>query len=379
MLAGNGPPVGTGSERAGTPARLTGKGAARDQKVVPVLERRREDAQGGGDEEIDLGEYPLEGLLPGTLDPPGRLDGALVEGSPELQSAAHAVADSFGVLRHQRGVGMPGLDDQQEARLEGGVVPARDGQSRQSHPTSPRARSSAAVMAGSASMGNRPTTRSASSWSPTLKPGSSNSIPVTSPATVRAMGPTVSKLGARGQTPSSGIRPQVVFRPAVPQQAAGMRMDHRCRCRKRRRPHRWPRRPLSRSRIPRDAAGVERVDRRPVPLVHAGDTQSQLVQVGPADDPGARLPGAGQAGRVARRRHGPLRHGTATCGRGLPRHVDEVLDGEADAGSRRLVTGDEGRHPLIVSARRARDDSYVVGSWGRHGGARWQLEERCGR
>ena len=97
--------------------------------------------------------------------------------------------------------------------------------SRQSQPTSPKARSSAAVMVGSASMGNRPTTRSATSLPATLNPGSSSSIPVTSPATVRAMGPMVSKLGASGQTPSNGIRPQVVFRPAMPQQAAGIRMD----------------------------------------------------------------------------------------------------------------------------------------------------------
>ena len=80
-------------------------------------------------------------------------------------------------------------------------------------------------MAGSASTGNRPTTRSATSWPATLNPGSSSSIPVTSPATVRAMGPMVSKLGASGQTPSNGIRPQVVFRPVVPQQAAGIRME----------------------------------------------------------------------------------------------------------------------------------------------------------
>ena len=80
-------------------------------------------------------------------------------------------------------------------------------------------------MAGSASMGNRPTTRSAPSSPAMLNPGSSSSIPVTNPATVRAMGPTVSKLGANGQTPSSGMRPHVVFRPVVPQQAAGIRME----------------------------------------------------------------------------------------------------------------------------------------------------------
>ena len=50
-------------------------------------------------------------------------------------------------------------------------------------------------------------------------------MPVTRPATSRAIGPTVSKLGASGHTPASGMRPHVVFRPAVPQHAEGMRTD----------------------------------------------------------------------------------------------------------------------------------------------------------
>ena len=50
-------------------------------------------------------------------------------------------------------------------------------------------------------------------------------MPTTRPATSRAIGPTVSKLGDSGQTPSSGILPQVVLSPAVPQQAAGIRTE----------------------------------------------------------------------------------------------------------------------------------------------------------
>ena len=50
-------------------------------------------------------------------------------------------------------------------------------------------------------------------------------MPTTRPATSRAMGPTVSKLGESGQTSSSGILPHVVFSPAVPQHAAGMRTE----------------------------------------------------------------------------------------------------------------------------------------------------------
>ena len=57
------------------------------------------------------------------------------------------------------------------------------------------------------------------------KPGSSRAIAAASPATSSAIGPTVSRLGASGYTPSRLIRPCVVFSPASPQNAAGMRTD----------------------------------------------------------------------------------------------------------------------------------------------------------
>ena len=50
-------------------------------------------------------------------------------------------------------------------------------------------------------------------------------MPSTRPGTSRAIGPTVSKLGARGQTPASGTLPQVVLRPAVAQHAEGIRTE----------------------------------------------------------------------------------------------------------------------------------------------------------
>jgi hypothetical protein len=56
-------------------------------------------------------------------------------------------------------------------------------------------------------------------------PGSRSSMPRTRPATSRAIGPTVSKLGARGHTPSEEILPHVVLSPAVPQHAEGIRID----------------------------------------------------------------------------------------------------------------------------------------------------------
>jgi hypothetical protein len=44
-------------------------------------------------------------------------------------------------------------------------------------------------------------------------------------ATERAIGPTVSKLGASGKTPSAETRPHVGLSPTTPQQAAGSRID----------------------------------------------------------------------------------------------------------------------------------------------------------
>ena len=44
-------------------------------------------------------------------------------------------------------------------------------------------------------------------------------------ATVRASGPTVSKVGTSGKTPSTGIRPHEGFMPTRPQQAAGSRIE----------------------------------------------------------------------------------------------------------------------------------------------------------
>ena len=91
------------------------------------------------------------------------------------------------------------------------------------HPVAASAVLTAAEITGSAAIATRPTT--AGGPADTVNPGSSSSIPAVRPATSRAIGPTVSRLGASGRTPASGIRAHVVFRPATPQQAAGIRMD----------------------------------------------------------------------------------------------------------------------------------------------------------
>src|SRR2546430_5546842 len=94
--------------------------------------------------------------------------------------------------------------------------------------TPARAASTAASVAGSTPRSGagriRPTRAGASAEAP-AKPGSISRIPSSTAATSAPSGPTVSMEGASGYTPSSGTRPQVVFRPAIPQQAAGIRTE----------------------------------------------------------------------------------------------------------------------------------------------------------
>jgi len=86
-----------------------------------------------------------------------------------------------------------------------------------------RAPSIAAVIRGSAAIASTPTVRGEASA--IANPGSSRAMPAATPATSRAMGPTVSRPRASGQTPSVETRPHVVFKPVIPQQAAGIRID----------------------------------------------------------------------------------------------------------------------------------------------------------
>ena len=55
--------------------------------------------------------------------------------------------------------------------------------------------------------------------------GASAAIMSAHSETVRAIGPTVSKLGERGKQPSTGTSPNVGRRPTVPQKAEGQRID----------------------------------------------------------------------------------------------------------------------------------------------------------
>ena len=94
-------------------------------------------------------------------------------------------------------------------------------------PAASSAASSAASVAGSTaarpSVGrDRPT---ASSPGPAAKPGSNRPNPSSTAATSAPRGPTGSPAAASGYTPRAGTRPQVVFRPTTPQQAAGIRTE----------------------------------------------------------------------------------------------------------------------------------------------------------
>ena len=231
---------------------------------------------------------------------------------PTSQARQHLGADPVGVLRHQPGVGVPGLGHQAAGR------PARvasshpaSGSARLSHPTSCTARSRAATKPGVRLDGHPAHRRSPVGDSGHAEPRLEQLHPaVTSPATSRAMGPTVSRLGARGRMPSRGTRPHVVFSPAVPQQAAGIRIDHPCRCRRPRPPR------------PSATATADPLDDPPgtrsassgftgVPyhgLIPVTPKASSL-QVRASHDARPCAPGPGQAGRIRGRPgwHGPPR------------------------------------------------------------------------
>src|SRR5271165_6165174 len=93
----------------------------------------------------------------------------------------------------------------------------------------PAAASAASIAASTvASTSGSVSGRTRATWNsqdPAAKPGSIRRMPSSAAATSVPSGPTVSKDGASGYTPCTGTRPQVVFKPTTPQQAAGIRTD----------------------------------------------------------------------------------------------------------------------------------------------------------
>ena len=173
-----------------------------------------------------------------------------------------------------------------------------------SHPVAARARSMAASILGSASIRMRPTRQEDGRGSRRI-PVRAEPYPISSPPTSRAMGPMVSKLGDRGQTPSSGDPAPGRLQPGRaatgrrdPDRPAGVAAvgdvglagGHG---------HRRPAR-----RATGDAGGVEGIHRGPEPRVDPGHAEGELVEVGPTRRSGPRPPGP-RPGR--RRRPAPAR------------------------------------------------------------------------
>ena len=103
-LAGKGPPVGTGSDRAGTPARFTGRVQRDTSRSSPSSRWGGKMLSVGVTRRSTSAKTPAQRLRPGTLDSPGGRDRVLVEGAAELQPATHAVADPRRILRHEHGI-----------------------------------------------------------------------------------------------------------------------------------------------------------------------------------------------------------------------------------------------------------------------------------
>ena len=140
-----------------------------------------------------------------------------------MQAVEDVFADAVGLLLGQFPIGVPGFGDQEQAGRGGDRMPLGHVDVHDLPAGGGEGAVDGGVDRGSASTRSRPTRPT--DRPAAVKPGSRSSMPTTTPATSRAIGPTVSKLGDRGHTPSSGMRPQVVFSPAVPQQAAGIRTD----------------------------------------------------------------------------------------------------------------------------------------------------------
>ncbi len=102
--------------------------------------------------------------------------------------------------------------------------------------------------------------------------------------TVVAIGPTVSNDSQSGNTPSTGIRPQLGLKPTTPQHDAGRRIEQPVSV-----PIPMSQRPAaSAAAFPPDdppvvRARMARVLHRPVPRVLAGHAPRELVQVRLAD------------------------------------------------------------------------------------------------
>ena len=162
---------------------------------------------------------------------------------------------------------------------------------------------------------SRPTVSPARRGSGTGASASTDHMSATS-STVCAIGPTVSKVGQSGKTPSTGMRPQLGFSPTRSQHAAGRRIEQPVSVPM---PEvaeaRGERRGVAARRAAGRAARVARVLHRPVPRVLARHAPRELVQVRLADDDGARRARAARPPVPCGPARGPRRSSSRTsCG-----------------------------------------------------------------
>ena len=216
--------MGTGRASAGTPARLTGE-------VRPRMRTISRDRSSGGGNPSSVGSASRL-TRSQSDDRAARQCSACSRAAPTaagvmvLASRSRA-STSWPILSGARPACAPSDAHASASSTVIAAAVAWPSSSRPTWTTSQPAAASAALtassMVGSAPITTRPMTRGAGAA--TKNPGSSSRIPATRPATFLAIGPTVSMLGASGHTPVSGIRPQVVLRPAIPQHAAGIRIE----------------------------------------------------------------------------------------------------------------------------------------------------------
>src|SRR5689334_21073827 len=218
--------------------------------------------------------------------------------------------------------------------------------SRPAGPAAASAASTAASVAGSTPTSGgvlmRPTLVGTSAEAP-AKPGSISRMPSSTAATSAPSGPTVSMEVASGYTPSSGIRPQVVFRPAIPQQAAGIRTEPPVSV-----PRATSASPVATATAEplddpaRQPSRIQRVHWRAGPRIHPAGRPAQLGEVGLADDPRPGPSGRRHHRRVSGRRARLLRDHLAPGRGGQALDIDAVLDREPRAVSGRVETHDPG-------------------------------------
>ena len=205
----------------------TREGGARDPglELVAVL-RRRLDPERRRNVEVDVG----------LVAPPrrqsfvGGRDSFAVDGLRGLELAADVVAVVGGPRRERRPVRLRSLVEEQRPRVR---LRLRDPRGDAAGPELLQACDvvSAAVFSSGAAPspteGGRvstPTVVPASRGAGTGLPVSTDQAAATS-ATVVAIGPTVSSVGQRGNTPSSEIEPHRGLSPTVSQQADGRRIE----------------------------------------------------------------------------------------------------------------------------------------------------------